>query len=77
MTTDESLIERDIYGFKLTHETVPPEAFPAETGLHYFRLDRTDPPGMWQLVEAEGGIAARWRQEEAPELTLTLCMTVP
>ena len=75
----QSLATRAIRGIELKEERHPPLELPAQSDLHYFRLDRTASARMWQQIQAEKTAIVRWT---APELDLsdagfTLYMTIP
>ncbi|MHC4199099.1 MAG: type VI secretion system baseplate subunit TssK [Planctomycetota bacterium] len=72
-----SRAKRRVRGLRLAEERHPPLEFPAEVGLHYFRIMRDKTPKIWEQIVREKAIAATWRGVEASEFSLTLCMTVP
>ncbi len=72
-----SLVTKRIRGVPLVEERHPPLEFPAESGLHYFRLMRDQSPQMWEKVKAEKSIGAAWLDLETSDFNLTLFMTVP
>ncbi|MFN0131657.1 MAG: type VI secretion system baseplate subunit TssK [Phycisphaerales bacterium] len=71
-----SMIRRQVWGVKLVEERHPPLELPAQTGLSYFRLMRTE-SRMWEKVAEEKAIAARWLGSESSDFELMLYMTVP
>jgi type VI secretion system protein ImpJ len=73
----KSMVERRIWGVKLTEERHPPLELPSEVGLHYFRLDRAAAKRMWERIEQERAIAIRWEGLEASDFEPTLYMTIP
>jgi hypothetical protein len=48
----------------LKEEPIPPLELPIEPGLHYFRLDHTANPRLWQKIEQEKSVILVWRREE-------------
>jgi type VI secretion system ImpJ/VasE family protein len=73
----QSLAGRAIWGVKLALDRVPPLELPSEAGLIYFRLMRDESARMWERIDAEKAIAARWPGMETSDYRLTLYMTVP
>ncbi|MFH0879122.1 MAG: type VI secretion system baseplate subunit TssK [Lentisphaerota bacterium] len=72
-----SMAGRAIFGVKLESERVPPLELPAQTGLHYFRLNAAESARMWTLIKEEKKIAVKWPEMESADCKLTLYMTVP
>jgi type VI secretion system protein ImpJ len=72
-----SMASKRIFGVKLAEERHPPLALPAQAGLHYFRLMRTDSKRMWEQIKTEKSISIRWPDLETSDFDLTLYMTVP
>lgn len=73
----KSMIKRQIWGVKLNEERHPPVELPAQTGLHYFRLNRAESARMWERVVDEKSLAVRWLGSDSSDFALTLYMTVP
>ena len=73
----QSLANQRVFGVKLAHESYPPVELPAQIGLHYFRLHRSESSRMWERITKEKAIAARWPGSESSDFELTLYMTVP
>jgi type VI secretion system protein ImpJ len=75
----QSLATRAIRGIALKEERHPPLELPAQSDLHYFRLDRAASERMWQQVQAEKSATIRWTGSELDwsGTTFTLYMTVP
>lgn len=73
----ESMAHRAIWGIKLTEERHPPLELPSQGGLHYFRLMRQDSQRMWDRIQEEKSLAARWQGLEASDFSIELYMTVP
>lgn len=71
-----SFANQRIFGVKLAEERHPPIDLPAQAGLTYFRLLRTESARMWERIVAEHAIAARWIDMESSDFALTLYMTV-
>jgi type VI secretion system protein ImpJ len=74
-----SLARSAIRGVELKEERHPPLELPAQSDLHYFRLDRAASARIWQLVQTEKSAAIRWIGQEMDWTgsTFTLYMTVP
>ena len=72
-----SLATRRVWGVKLAEERHPPLELPSQTGLHYFRLDRSAREQKWAQIQSEKAIAARWEGIEVSDFALALYMTVP
>ena len=72
-----SLAGKAIYGVKLAEERQPPLGLPAEAGLHYFRLLRSESARAWDRIKDEKAISIEWPEIEASDYSITLFMTVP
>jgi len=72
-----ALIDKRVYGVKLQYEPYPPVELPAEIGLNYFRLIRTESARMWERIVREKAVAAKWPGLETSDFVLTMLMTVP
>jgi type VI secretion system protein ImpJ len=75
----QSLATRAIRGIALKEERHPPLELPAQSDLHYFRLDRAASERMWQQVQSEKTATIRWTGSELDwsGATFTLFMTIP
>jgi type VI secretion system ImpJ/VasE family protein len=75
----QSLATRAIRGLTLKEERHPPLELPAQSDLHYFRLDRAASERMWQQVVAEKSATIRWTGTELDwsGAEFTLFMTIP
>lgn len=75
----QSLATRAIRGVELKEERHPPLELPAQSDLHYFRLDRTASPRMWQQIQLEKSAVVRWTGTELDwsDANFTLYMTIP
>lgn len=73
----QSMWQHRIRGVKLTEERHPPVQLPAETGLHYYRLQRSESTRMWERIVQEKSIALWWPEIDTADYKLTLFMTVP
>ncbi len=73
----EKMANAPVWGIPLAEERNPPIELPTQSGLHYFRLLRSDNPTMWQRIQQQGGIAAVWPGMDNADYKLTLYMTVP
>lgn len=72
-----SLIQRSIFGVKLQLERLPPLELPSEAGLTYFRLLRGESQRMWERVQEEKVLAARWPGLETTDFKMAIYMTMP
>lgn len=72
----KSMIRQRVWGVKLQEERQPPLQLPSEIGLSYFRLLR-DGSRMWEMVQRDKSLAARWTGVETSDFQLTLYMTLP
>ena len=67
-----------IFGVRLAEERHPPYELPAQVGLNYFRLLRTESKSMWDRIVSEKKMALRWPDSEKFEFSeVSLYMTVP
>jgi len=75
----QSLATRAIRGIELKEERHPPLELPAQSDLHYFRLDRAASARMWQQIQAEKAAIVRWTGAELDlsDVSFTLYMTIP
>lgn len=74
-----SLARSAIRGVELKEERHAPLELPAQSDLHYFRLDRGASARIWQLLQSEKAATIRWIGQEMDwaGATFTLYMTVP
>jgi type VI secretion system protein ImpJ len=73
----KSLANQRVFGVKLAHELYPPVELPAQVGLHYFRVMRSESERLWERIQQEKSIAVRWPGIESSDFAVTLYMTVP
>ena len=73
----QSLANQRIFGVKLAQELYPPVELPAQVGLHYFRVMRSESTRLWERIQQEKSIAVRWPGIESSDFSVTLYMTVP
>ena len=75
----QSLATRAIRGIALKEERHPPLELPAQSDLHYFRLDRAASERMWQQIQSEKSATIRWTGTELDwsGADFTLYMTIP
>lgn len=73
----QSLANQRIFGVKLAQELYPPVELPAQVGLHYFRVMRSESTRLWERIEQEKSVAVRWPGIESSDFGITLYMTVP
>jgi len=71
-----SMAGRAIRGVVLKEERFPPLELPAQSGLYYFRLLRTE-SRSWQQIQAEKAAVVRWTGNDAADYDVTLYMTLP
>jgi len=74
--------KRAIRGVELKEERHPPLELPAQSNLHYFRLDRAANPlseQMWKQIQVEKLAIVRWTggDVDLTDAAFTLYMTVP
>jgi type VI secretion system protein ImpJ len=72
-----SLATRAIRGVLLKEERVPPLQLPSQTGLTYFRLNRTESARIWSQMQTERAAVLRWPEADASDYQITLYMTLP
>jgi type VI secretion system ImpJ/VasE family protein len=72
-----SLATRAIRGVLLKEERVPPLQLPSQTGLTYFRLNRTESARIWSQMQTERTAVLRWPEADASDYQITLYMTLP
>lgn len=72
-----ALIDKPVYGVKLSYEPYPPVELPAEIGLCYFKVIRTESARMWERIQQEQALALRWPGMEETDFKITLYMTIP
>lgn len=72
-----SMVGRRIFGLKLQEERYPPVELPAQPGLNYFRVNRTESKRMWDKICEEKGIGIRWLGIDTTDFAITLYMTMP
>ncbi|MHC4583112.1 MAG: type VI secretion system baseplate subunit TssK [Planctomycetota bacterium] len=73
----QSLANQRVFGVKLAQELYPPVELPAQVGLHYFRVMRSESERLWKRIEQEKSLAVRWPGIESSDFGITLYMTVP
>jgi predicted component of type VI protein secretion system len=71
-----SLGTRAIRGVVLKEERVPPLQLPAQTGLTYFRLNRTESARIWGQIQTERSVVLRWADADTNDFQITLYMTL-
>jgi len=60
----------------LKEERVPPLQFPAQAGLTYFRVNRSDSSRVWSQIQLEKTGILRWPEADASDFQVTLYMTI-
>ncbi|HEY5742120.1 MAG TPA: type VI secretion system baseplate subunit TssK [Terrimicrobiaceae bacterium] len=73
----KSMGTRAIRGVLLKEERFVPLELPAKSGLHYFRLLRSDSGRAWGQIQAEKAAVVRWPDEGSSEFQISLYMTLP
>jgi predicted component of type VI protein secretion system len=73
----QSLANQRVFGVKLAQELYPPVELPAQVGLHYFRVMRSESTRLWERITQEKACAVRWPGIESSDFEVTLYMTVP
>lgn len=67
-----------VRGVHLAEERHPPLELPAQIGLHYFRVDRSQSTRVWGLIEEEKMLAINFPGVERNEFDdVSLYMTIP
>jgi type VI secretion system ImpJ/VasE family protein len=75
-----SLARANIWGIKLIDTQDPPLQLPKPQGLHYFRMLLAETPSsvrMWEHVQREKSLVAKWPDMDGSDYELSLYMTVP
>jgi len=73
----QSLANQRVFGVKLAQELYPPVELPAQVGLHYFRVMRSESGRLWERITQEKACTVRWPGIESSDFEVTLYMTVP
>lgn len=66
-----------IRGLGLKEERIPPLQFPAQTGLTYFRVLRTESARVWAQLQQEKAAVIRWPAADSSDFHVILYMTLP
>jgi type VI secretion system ImpJ/VasE family protein len=72
-----SLAARAIRGVLLKEERFAPLELPAQSGLYYFRLMRTESARSWNQIQVEKSVVAVWPEQGQSDYEIALYMTVP
>ena len=72
-----SMATRAIRGVLLKEERFAPLELPAQTGLYYFRLLRTESARSWQQIVTERAAVVIWTEHDEADYEVALYMTVP
>jgi type VI secretion system protein ImpJ len=72
-----SLATRQIRGVVIREERIPPLQFPAQAGLTYFRINRTESGRVWTQIQAEKQAVLRWPEADGSDFKVALYMTLP
>lgn len=74
----KSMAHTRVRGVKLQEERHPPMQLPAQVGLHYYRLLRSESQRMWDKICQEKAIAVNFKGVESSGFDeVSLYMTVP
>lgn len=71
---------RAIRGIPLKEERNPPLELPAQSNLHFFRLNREESQRireMWGQIQSERAAVICWKGKTDPDYEITLYMTIP
>ena len=72
-----SMATRAVRGVVLKEERIPPLQLPAQNGLTYFRVNRTESARAWAQLQAEKSAILRWPDADASDFEITLYMMLP
>ena len=72
-----SLANRAVRGVMLKEERFAPLELPAQSGLHYFRLMRTESARSWNQIQIEKSAVVVWPDQGRSDYDISLYMTVP
>ncbi len=72
-----SMAARAVRGVVLKEERIPPLQLPAQNGLTYFRVNRTESTRVWTQLQLEKAGVLRWPDADASDFEITLYMTLP
>jgi type VI secretion system protein ImpJ len=72
-----SMATRAIRGVVLKEERIPPLQLPAQTGLTYFRVNRTESARVWSQIQLEKSAVLRWPEADTSDFDVALFMTLP
>jgi predicted component of type VI protein secretion system len=72
-----SMASRAVRGVILKEERIPPLQLPAQAGLTYFRVNRTESTRVWAQLQLEKAGVLRWPDADSSDLEITLYMTLP
>ncbi len=72
-----SMATRAVRGVVLKEERIPPLQLPAQNGLTYFRVNRTESTRVWAQLQVEKFGVLRWPDADSSDFEITLYMTLP
>jgi type VI secretion system ImpJ/VasE family protein len=72
-----SFATRAVRGVVLKEERVPPLQLPAQAGLTYFRVNRTESGRVWSQVQTEQSAILRWPDADGSDFKIALYMIMP
>jgi type VI secretion system protein ImpJ len=72
-----SMASRAVRGVVLKEERIPPLQLPAQNGLTYFRVNRTESTRVWTQLQLEKAGVLRWPDADSSDFEITLYMTLP
>lgn len=66
-----------VRGLVLKEERIPPLQLPAQTGLNYFRVIRSESGRVWSQLQQEKAAVIRWPLADSSDFQIALYMTLP
>jgi type VI secretion system protein ImpJ len=72
-----SMAGRAVRGLILKEERIPPLQLPAQTGLTFFQVNRTESSRVWAQLQTEKAAIVRWPGADTSDFEITLFMTLP
>ena len=66
-----------VRGVMVKEERFVPLELPAKSGLHYFRVLRSNSARAWERIQAEKKAVVRWPDETSSDYQISLYMTLP
>lgn len=72
-----SMAGRAVRGLILKEERIPPLQLPAQAGLTFFRVNRSESTRVWAQLQTEKTAIVRWPAADTSDFEVTLFMTLP